>query len=313
MPIEGQNHDTRYPGLLLQPDSRPIFQEQLVSEVNSIYDGLIMLETKCIEVDKTLASARKEKSGQVLTSEHWQPLIALHRTLLHEHYDFFVASQHPSASPAVRRLAKKHGMPGRMWKIGIHPFLEELRLRLPVDDQEPQDTRDHMIAFIHSCYQVVELLYETVPAFECAWIECLGDLGRYRMAIDKDIQEYETWANVSRSWYSKAADKTPTVGRLSHHLATLARSSSLEQLYYYSKSLAAAEPFEGSRQSITSTLNPARGQALIATYKHATPVEKSFIKAHASLFERNEKENHEATRLEFTKQLDSYIRQIEGS
>jgi hypothetical protein len=98
MPTEGQEYDDRYPGLLLQPDSRPISQEQLASEVKSMYDGLIMLETKCIEVDKTLASDRKKNNMQVLTSEHWQALIALHRTLLHEHHDFFLASQHPSAS-----------------------------------------------------------------------------------------------------------------------------------------------------------------------------------------------------------------------
>jgi len=30
------------------------------------------------------------------------------------------------------------------------------------------------------------LLYETVPASEEIWIERLGDLGRYRMAIEDD-------------------------------------------------------------------------------------------------------------------------------
>ena len=41
-------------------------------------------------------------------------LIALHRTLLYEHHDFFLASQHPSASAALRRLATKYDMPARM-------------------------------------------------------------------------------------------------------------------------------------------------------------------------------------------------------
>ncbi|KAF2185286.1 hypothetical protein K469DRAFT_750445 [Zopfia rhizophila CBS 207.26] len=65
--VEIQRHDTHYPGLTLQPDSRPISQEQLASEVKSIYA---------------------------------QALIALHRRLLHEHHDFFLASQLPSASPS---------------------------------------------------------------------------------------------------------------------------------------------------------------------------------------------------------------------
>ncbi|KAM7182916.1 hypothetical protein V8F33_013921 [Rhypophila sp. PSN 637] len=63
------------------------------------------------------------------------------------------------------------------------------------------------------------LLYETVPAFEDTWIECLGDVGRYRMGIEDDnIRDRETWTSVSRHWYSKASDKAPTTGRFYHHL-----------------------------------------------------------------------------------------------
>jgi hypothetical protein len=194
--IELQRYDPRYPGLLLQPDSRPISQEQLASEVKSIYAGLTMVETKCIHVDRAQAAAAQENPdpNHKLASDHWQALIALHRTLLHEHHDFFLASQHPSASPALRRLAGKYSMPARMWKHGIHSFLELLRRRLP-------DSIDYMLAFIYLAYQMMALLYETVPAFEDTWIECLGDLGRYRMAIeDEDVRDRETWAGVARSW-----------------------------------------------------------------------------------------------------------------
>jgi len=37
--------------LVLQPETRPISQEQLVAEVKGIYAGLIMVEAKCIEFD----------------------------------------------------------------------------------------------------------------------------------------------------------------------------------------------------------------------------------------------------------------------
>jgi hypothetical protein len=85
-----------------------------------------------------------------------------------------------------------------------------------------------MLVFIYLSYQMMALLYETVPAFEDTWIKCLGDLGRYRMAIeDEGIRDRETWANVARSWYSKADDKNPSVGRLYHHLAILARPNAL--------------------------------------------------------------------------------------
>jgi hypothetical protein len=155
-----------------------------------------MVETKCIHVDRAQASAAQESSGpdNRLASHHWQALIALHRTLLQEHHDFFLASQHPSALPALRCLAAKYSMPERMWLHGIQSFLELLRRRLP-------DSIEYMLAFIYLAYQMMTLLYETVPAFEDTWIECLGDLGRYRMAIeDEDTRDRKTWAGVARSW-----------------------------------------------------------------------------------------------------------------
>jgi hypothetical protein len=190
--IELQRYDPRFPSLLLQPDSRPISQEQLASEVKSIYAGLTLVETKCIRFD--LAQAAATYSHNKLASDHWQALIALHRNLLHEHHDFFLASQHPSASPALRRLAAKYSMPERLWKHGICSFLEILHRRLP-------DSIDYMLAFIYLAYQMIALLYETVPAFEDTWMEYLGDLGRYRSTIeDEDIRDCETWAGVARSW-----------------------------------------------------------------------------------------------------------------
>jgi hypothetical protein len=197
--LNPQQYDPRYPGLLLQPDSRPISQEELAAEVKSIYAGLTMVETKCIHVDRAQAAAAASESDSnsntKLGSDHWQALIALHRTLLHEHHDFFLASQHPSASPALRRLASKYSMPARMWKHGIHSFLELLRRRLP-------ESIDYMLAFIYLAYQMMALLYETVPAFEDTWVECLGDLGRYRMAIeDEDVRDRETWVSSGTIYF----------------------------------------------------------------------------------------------------------------
>lgn len=229
--IELQRDDSRYPGLVIQPDSRPITQEQLASEVKSVYAGLTMVETKCIHVDRAQAAMPIHGSNTKLTPDRWQALIALHRTLLHEHHDFFLASQHPTQSTALRQLAVKYAMPARMWKHGIHSFLEILRQRIP-------QSLDHMLAFIYLAYQMMALAYDTVPAFEDTWIELLGDLGRYRMAIeDDDIRDQETWANVSRFWYSEAAKDNPSKGRLYHHLAILASPNALQQLYYYQRSL----------------------------------------------------------------------------
>ena len=91
--------------MLLQPETRPITQDQLVNEVKGIYAGLVMVEKKCVEIDQ-----QQSKTTSKLSDEQWQALIALHRTLLYEHHDFFLASQHPSSSAALRRLATKYAL-----------------------------------------------------------------------------------------------------------------------------------------------------------------------------------------------------------
>jgi hypothetical protein len=286
--------------LILQPEARPVSREQLVAEVKGIYAGLVMVEAKCIEVDNKHATHAASESPPVLSNEQWQALIALHRTLLHEHHDFFLASQHPSATPALRRLASKYAMPGRMWRHGIHSFLELMRHRLP-------ESLDHMIAFIGLAYTMMALLYETVPAFEDTRIECLGDLGRYRMAIeDDDIRDREIWTGVARHWYSKASDGAPTTGRLYHHLAVLARPNALAQLFYYSKSVCTSLPFAPTPESILTLFDPVFN-ASVSSYSGLPPLDLAFVKAHGVLFKRKTLQGFEPQAQEFIRILDNNI------
>ena len=295
------NTDNEAYDIELQLETPPISQEQLVAEVKGIYAGLVMIEAKCIEVDNKQASADPGAQPK-LNNAQWQAFIALHRTLLHEHHDFFLASQHPSASPALRRLASKYAMPARMWRHGIHSFLELLRHRLP-------SSLDHMLAFIYLAYSIMALLYETVPAFEDTWIECLGDLGRYRMAIeDDDITDREVWTSVASHWYSKASDKSPTTGRLYHHLAILARPNALQQLFYYSKSLCVAVPFTPARESILTLFDPIL-KADNGQYR-LPPLDTAFVKAHGILFTNKEIERFEPAVAEFLGLLDNHIGRV---
>ncbi|KAF2456476.1 hypothetical protein BDY21DRAFT_287627 [Lineolata rhizophorae] len=292
------------PTMLRQPDSRPISHDQLAAEVKSIYAGLSMVEAKCIEVDKLEALALREPRSPKapLPTESWQALIALHRTLLHEHHDFLLASQHPSASPALRRLAAKYSMPARMWKHGIHSFLEILRHRLP-------DSLDYMLAYIYLAYQMMALLYETVPAFEETWIECLGDIGRYRMAIeDDDARDRDTWAGVARSWYLKAADRSPYVGRLYHHLAILARPFQFQQLYYYSLSLVCVQPFPSARKSVLTVFDGNFGCTMPGYSKnHRDKTAALYVKLVGILFQRQKMEAFDATLRQFLNVLGEHI------
>ncbi|EKJ74774.1 hypothetical protein FPSE_05109 [Fusarium pseudograminearum CS3096] len=247
--------------MMRQPETRPISQDQLVAEVKGIYAGLVMVETKCIEVDN--AQSSNTDANSKLNNEQWQALIALHRTLLHEHHDFFLASQHPSASPALRRLASKYAMPARMWRHGIHSFLELLRHRLPA-------SLEHMLTFLYLAYSMMALLYETVPAFEDTWIECLGDLGRYRMAIeDDDIRDREVWTG----------------------------------LYFYTKSLCVPIPFSSARESIMTLFDP----VLSNSPSRLAPVDAAFVRVHGILFSKKSWDQLDDSMASFDELLDDHI------
>ena len=281
--------------MLLQPETRPITQDQLVNEVRGIYAGLVMLEKKCVEIDQ-----QQSQTTNKLSKEQWQALIALYRTLLHEHHDFFLASQHPSSSPAVRRLATKYAMPARLWRHGIHSFLELLRHRLP-------ESLDHMLAFVYLAYSMMALLMESVPSFEETWIECLGDLARYRMAIEEaDLRDREIWSGVARVWYNKAADKSPNVGRIQHHLAVLARPNVSQQLFYFTKALVSVVPFQNARESIMLLFNPFL-EANETASKRYSIVDSALVKASGILFVSGSIWQYVPLMEIFCKQLDSTI------
>ena len=152
----------RDPKILWQPETRPISHDQLVIEMEGIYAGLVMVESKCVDIDEKQSAAAQEKDSAkktTLENEQWQSLMALHKQLLQEHHDFFLASQHPSASPALSKVASKYSIPARMWRHGIHAFLEVLRHRLP-------ESLEHILAFIYIAYEMLALLYKAVTVFE---------------------------------------------------------------------------------------------------------------------------------------------------
>ncbi|KAL8707206.1 MAG: hypothetical protein Q9220_007725 [cf. Caloplaca sp. 1 TL-2023] len=264
---------------LTQLGFRPVSHAQLVVEMKGIYAGLVLIEEKCIEVNKKQMAAIQEYGPTrraPLHDDQWQVLIALHKTLLHEHHDFFLATHHPAASPALPQLPTKYSMAKRAWDHGIRAFLQVLWHRLPASSE-------HMRAFIYMAYSMVALFSETVAAFKETWMECLGDLARYRVAIEQSsTQDHETWVGAAKFWYSMAADKSRNIGRLYHYLAEMDRPS-LQQLALYAMSLDCAVPFLRSRRSMMS-LFQSELREKPRSQRPTKAFEISFIKIHANLF-----------------------------
>lgn len=170
-------------------------------------------------------------------------------------------------------------MPARMWKHGIHAFLEVLRHRRP-------QSQDYMLAFIYLAYQMMALLFETVPSFTDTWIECLGDLARYRMAVEEEKEAHATWGGVAARWYTMASDRHPAIGRLYHHLGILERPS-LRKFCYYSKSLTCVVPFANARDSLSTLCAPiVQDQQTIQSSRQSA--EARIVTYHALVFTRRD-------------------------
>jgi hypothetical protein len=265
-PVLNKHNDKDY-NMLQQPETRPITQEQLVNEIRGTYTGLVTIERRLVEIDQ-----RHTSTTDKLPNKQWQALITLHRTLLHEHHDFFLASQHPSSSPALCCLATKYPMSARMWRHGIYSFFELLRHRLP-------DSLAHMLTFVYLAYSTMTFLSESVPSFEKTWINCLGDLARCRMTIEEaDLPDREVWSGVARMWYNKAANS-------SHHLTVLARPNVMQRLFYSSKALVSVASFQNVRESVMLLFNPFLEDSEIASQRYPL-LEPTLVRSRGALFTR---------------------------
>jgi hypothetical protein len=89
-------------GIFKRPRKNPVTEEQVINKAKAIYAALVVVEKACIHVDKL----NTEFEAQ-LSDTQWKALISLHRTLLYVHYDFLLASQHPSSSSILQSVAGK--------------------------------------------------------------------------------------------------------------------------------------------------------------------------------------------------------------
>ena len=168
----------------------------LTALVKDIYDGLIIIEAECIKERAALARTACLEH-QSIRNEWWADLLALHRNLLHDYYDYVMASQHPLGNTSLRRLVSENTIPQRMWYHGIYSFLELLKYYLPA-------SREHILTFTYYSYALIALLYEVVPVFQNSWLDMLVDLTYYIIDIeDNNTQEREVWKEVACYWYSK--------------------------------------------------------------------------------------------------------------
>ncbi|KAL2375222.1 hypothetical protein, variant [Blastomyces gilchristii SLH14081] len=231
--------------MLRQCHVKKLSYETLVGEVKDIYNALLTTEIRC------LVECAKIEHITKLNETQWADLVECHKTLLHHHYNLLICTQHPISGREISAIPVTCKMPSRLLHQGIYIFLEIMKARRP-------DSHDYMTPFIYDAYGLIALLIETAPRFKNVWLECLGDLASYMMCLEeRDSIENRAWKVVSSQWYHKALDENPGKGSLYHRLGNLSTPNMGRQLFFYSKSLVATEPYTMSKNRVESAFKMA--------------------------------------------------------
>jgi hypothetical protein len=160
---------------VFQPESRPISQEQVGPEVKVIYAGSAMVEAKCIEYEDE-ATQLKGDSQLQLNDGEWQAIIALHRNLLHEHHDFFLASQHRSATAASNKLAVGYATSTRMHWHELYSFSDKSWYSLFT-------SIDHTMTSTRLSDPTITLLHESLSTYNDSQYEHSGNPSLYDIVM----------------------------------------------------------------------------------------------------------------------------------
>ncbi|CAO1632740.1 unnamed protein product [Sympodiomycopsis kandeliae] len=130
--------------------------------------------------------------------EFWLRLTSDHKRLADLHSAFFELALRPGLPTSHHSLPQDYNLPIRLWQTAFHLLLDRLRHSLPYSSALPPDGHvveaekriqvgimDHLTDFIYYAYGFYTTLLEdeTFQRFRSVWLENLGDLARYRVAV----------------------------------------------------------------------------------------------------------------------------------
>lgn len=166
-----------------------------VLEIKKVYRSISAIEaslqeTHQAEVERVRLNMADYTPPDLRDPSYWINLISRHRDLAEAHSSFLEMTCRPELPHSVRELGEVYNLPSRLWQTGFHLMLESLRSSLSSQHHLQNRERkveilDHLTEFIYYAYSFYSALQESerYKSFRRAWIESLGDLSRYRMAV----------------------------------------------------------------------------------------------------------------------------------
>ncbi|KAG5639579.1 hypothetical protein H0H81_010781 [Sphagnurus paluster] len=113
--------------------------------------------------------------------EKWKIQITRHKQLAEVIHNLLEISLAPSVPASLRNIPTKYNIIVRLWTYAFHKILESLRRASFASTL----ALEHLQDFIYYAYTFYTGLLEEpmLAGFKSGWLEALGDLARYRMAV----------------------------------------------------------------------------------------------------------------------------------
>ncbi|KAF8559498.1 hypothetical protein OG21DRAFT_1594361 [Imleria badia] len=159
-------------------------------QLKKLYRSISALEAKILSEDtddnpddsRVLLHPRaRDISDDQLEQQKWLKLISDHKRLAEMMHNLMEISLAPSVPASLRVIPTKYNIIIRLWTHAFHKLLEALRR---ASFSSPL-ALEHLQDFIYFAYTFYTGLLEepTLKSFRAGWLEALGDLARYRMAV----------------------------------------------------------------------------------------------------------------------------------
>ncbi|KAJ7109155.1 hypothetical protein C8R44DRAFT_277493 [Mycena epipterygia] len=161
-------------------------------QLKKLYRAITDLETKVKQEDsddaddagRTLLRPKGPADDELdrdKEKDKWKRQIEDHKELAEIIHNLLEISLAPSVPASLRNIPTKYNIIIRLWSFAFHKLLESLRrasLTSPL-------ALEHLQEFIYYAYTFYTGLLEepTLNPFKSGWLEALGDLARYKMAV----------------------------------------------------------------------------------------------------------------------------------
>ncbi|KAH7930887.1 hypothetical protein BV22DRAFT_1054224 [Leucogyrophana mollusca] len=203
-------------------------------QLKKLYRNISTLESKILNEDtddnaddgRVLLHGRgREISDEELEQQKWMKLISDHKELADMMHTLMNISLAASVPASLRVIPTKYNIIIRLWTHAFHKLLEALRR---ASFSSPL-ALEHLQDFIYFAYTFYTGLLEepSLRSFRAGWLEALGDLARYRMAVAAMVTSSQGLgtALTTDAVSQAAADAVEGEGRKSKSRASVKSSS----------------------------------------------------------------------------------------